>query len=172
MSDNPLIRQRMFAMGEVAALTNFGVISVSGEDSLSWLNSLFSQKLDELSPGEKTETLSLDTQGRIQQIIRVVATNDSVLLITEKSKLSELEEYLVKMRFRKQVEIEASELEVVASFNQPLAEVFWRDSWPEIRLGGYRYGRRDIEHPLYLNLMQTTPEDAIDFDSIEPLRIL
>jgi len=76
MSDNPLIRQRMFAMGEVAALTNFGVISVSGEDRLAWLNSLFSQKLDQLSPGETTETLSLDAQGRIQQIIRVVATND------------------------------------------------------------------------------------------------
>jgi len=171
MSDNPLIRQRMFAMGEVPALTNFGVISVSGEDRLTWLNSLFSQKLDQLAPGETTETLSLDAQGRIQQIIRVIATDNAVLLITDKSKLSELEEYLVKMRFRKQVEIETSELEVVASFNQPLTEVFWKDSWPEIRLGGYRYGRRDIEHPLYLNLMQTTPKDAIDFESIEPLRI-
>lgn len=171
MIENPLIRQRMFAEGEVYAETSFEVIRVSGEDRLSWLNSLFSQKLDDLVSGDSVETLSLDAQGRIQQIIRIIATDDSLLLVTEKNSADDLFEYLIKMRFRKVVEVEKAKQLVVASYNKPISELHWKDSWPEIRIGGYRYGSRNISHPLFLNLVDQLPADLIDFQSIEPLRI-
>ena len=171
MIENPLIRQRMFAEGEVHAETSFEVIRVSGEDRLSWLNSLFSQKLDDLVSGDSVETLSLDAQGRIQQIIRVIATDDSLMLITEKNSADDLFEYLIKMRFRKVVEVEKAEQLVVASYNEPISNLHWKDSWPEIRIGGYRYGSRNISYPLFLNLVDQLPADLIDFRSIEPLRI-
>ncbi len=171
MNENPLIRQRMFSKGEVNAETNFGLVRVSGEDRLSWLNSLFSQKLDQLSVGDSVETLSLDAQGRIQQIIRVIATDDSLLLITNKDSLDELHDYLLKMRFRKIVEIKKGDENIVASFNTPISDVFWQDIWPEIRIGGYRYGTRNISHPLFLNVLDELPAELIDFETIEPLRI-
>lgn len=171
MNENPLIRQRMFYEGEVSAETNFGAISVSGEDRGSWLNSLFSQKLDDLKPGDTVETLSLDAQGRIQQIIRVLATDDSLLLITLDSEIEQLHEYLLKMRFRKNVVVEKTEKFIVASFNKPIADIHWQDLWPEIRIGGYRYGTRNISHPLFLNVLDELPAGLIDFESIQPLRI-
>jgi hypothetical protein len=161
----------MFSEGEVYAETDFGVISVSGEVRGSWLNSLFSQKLDDLSLGDSVETLSLDAQGRIQQIIRVLATEDSLLLITVNSAIEDLYEYLLKMRFRKIVEVEKTQKQIIASFGKPIADVYWQDSWPEIRLGGYRYGTRNISHPLFLNVLDEMPAGLIDFQSIEPLRI-
>ncbi len=171
MNENPLIRQRMFSEGEVNAETNFGLVRVSGEDRLSWLNSLFSQKLDQLSVGDSVETLSLDAQGRIQQIIRVIATDDSLLLITTKDAIDELHDYLLKMRFRKIVDIEKGDENIIASFNKPISDVFWKDSWPEIQIGGYRYGTRNISHPLFLNVLDESPAGLVDFETIEPLRI-
>lgn len=171
MNDNPLVRQRMFAQAEVYAETNFAVIRVSGEDRLTWLNSLFSQKLDDLKPGESVETLSLDAQGRIQQIIRIIVTQDSLMLITAQTAVDQLHEYLLKMRFRKIVEVEKTEHFVVASCEKPISDLYWKDSWPEIRMGGYRYGTRNIAHPLVLNLFDGPQANLIDFESIEPLRI-
>jgi folate-binding protein YgfZ len=171
MNDNPLVRQRMFAQGEVRAETPFSVIRVSGGDRLSWLNSLFSQKLDELSMGDSVETLSLDAQGRIQQIIRVIVTENSLLLITHESVADQLHDYLLKMRFRKMVEVEKADYSVVASYGNPVSDLFWKDSWPEVRIGGYRYGTRNISHPLFLNLFEHPQSDLIDYQSIEPLRI-
>ena len=171
MNDNPLVRQRMFTQGEVYAETPFAVIKVSGDDRLTWLNSLFSQKLDELTAGESVETLSLDAQGRIQQIIRIIVTDDSLLLITHESVLDELHEYLLKMRFRKIVEVNKLPFLVVASYEKPISDLYWKDSWPEVRIGGYRYGTRNISYPLFLNLFETEPKDLIDYQSIEPLRI-
>lgn len=171
MSENPLIRQRMFAAGEVYAETSFAVIKVSGEDRFTWLNSLFSQKLDQLSAGESVETLSLDAQGRIQQMIRIIVTEDDLLLITEKDSIEQLFDYLVKMRFRKIVEVSKTEFFVVASYDKPMSEIFWKDSWPEIRMGGYRYGTRNISYPLVLNLVDSAQANLIGFQDIEPLRI-
>lgn len=171
MNENPLIRQRMFAEGKVYAETNLAVIRVSGEDRLSWLNSLFSQKLDTLESGESTEALSLDAQGRIQHIMRIIATDQAIILITDGGRLDELFEYLLKMRFRKIVQVEKTEEVVIASYLKPISDTFWQDSWPEIQIGGFRYGSRDITHPLFLNLVDQPPTELIDSASIEPMRI-
>jgi folate-binding Fe-S cluster repair protein YgfZ len=44
---NPLVEQREFLAGKSAILIEEKVVfTISGEDRLSWLNDLFSQKLD------------------------------------------------------------------------------------------------------------------------------
>jgi len=64
---NPLVEQREFVAGSSAVLLeDKSVIVVTGEDRLTWLNDLFSQKLDDLKPGVSVEALWLDAQGRHQ----------------------------------------------------------------------------------------------------------
>ena len=171
ISENPNIRQRAFASGEALAETDFSVISVAGEDRLGWLNSLFSQKLDDLNSGESREALSLDAQGRLQHILRIIGAETEVLIITGSSVVDELFDYLVKMKFRKQVEITKPELAVYASYGKPAEDVFFQDSWPDVAMGGFRYGAREIAHPVFLNITESLPAELIDLESIEPIRI-
>ncbi|WP_218926293.1 hypothetical protein, partial [Priestia megaterium] len=59
--------QRRLASGTaVAPLGDRRVVSVSGEDRRSWLDSLSSQALTHLAPGVSTEMLILDPQGRVE----------------------------------------------------------------------------------------------------------
>ena len=63
---NPLREQRALAdEGAIVDLSHRAVLSVSGPDRLSWLNSITSQDLADLAPGASTETLVLDPNGRI-----------------------------------------------------------------------------------------------------------
>jgi len=53
----PLREQRALAAGTaVVDLSHRGVVTVSGPDRLSWLNTLSSQQLTSLAPGQSTET--------------------------------------------------------------------------------------------------------------------
>ncbi|MEU6718803.1 folate-binding protein [Nonomuraea sp. NPDC046802] len=121
--------QRALAKGEaVVDRSNREVIRVSGADRLKWLNDLTSQKLDTLRPGEWTQTLDLDLQGRVQHHLTLVDDGQSVLAHVEPGTAQSLIDYLDRMRFMLRVEVSrADDLAVLSTaaedFLVPRAEL-------------------------------------------------
>ncbi|QIG39991.1 folate-binding protein YgfZ [Microbacterium sp. 4R-513] len=156
---NPVVEQRRLAAGSaVAPLGDRRVIAVSGEDRLSWLDSLSSQALTHLAPGEGTELLILDPQGHIEHAASVVDDGETTWLITDAADAEGLLAWLMRMRFRLRVAPrDASEefaviggtraaveaLGVAAPNEVPLV---WRDPWPGVATGGWAYAVVD-PHP-------------------------
>ncbi|MFG1709101.1 YgfZ/GcvT domain-containing protein [Nonomuraea sp. M3C6] len=98
--------QRALAKGEaVVDRSNREVVRISGVDRLKWLNDLTSQKLDRLAPGEWTQTLDLDLQGRVQHHLTLVDDGESVLAHVEPGTAQSLIDYLDRMRFMLRVEV-------------------------------------------------------------------
>lgn len=148
---NPLVEQREFIAGNAAiSLEDKAVIAVSGEDRLTWLNDILSQKLDELAVGASTEALWLDAQGRIVRDFHIIDDGETAWLITFKQDLEELLTQLKRMVFRAKVVItdRTDEFVVIATWNKPVEQVFvshevslqWIDPWPATAVGGWRYG--------------------------------
>ncbi|WP_166987131.1 YgfZ/GcvT domain-containing protein [Canibacter zhoujuaniae] len=103
---SPLREARNFDSGRaVVSLSNFGVLEVTGADTLRWLHSLTSQHLLDLQPGQAAETLLLDPNGKIEQQFSVLATADGALLVTENSYIERLHEFLERMRFTLRVAV-------------------------------------------------------------------
>jgi hypothetical protein len=102
----PLREQRALAGGTaVVDLSHRGVVTVTGPDRLSWLNTLSSQQLTNLAPGQSSELLLLSVQGRIEFDARVVDDGAATWLIVEAAEASPLAEWLNKMKFMLRVEI-------------------------------------------------------------------
>jgi len=148
---NPLVEQREFIAGNAAiSLEDKAVIAVSGDDRLTWLNDILSQKLDELAVGASTEALWLDAQGRIVRDFHIIDDGETAWLITFKQDLEELLTQLKRMVFRAKVVItdRTDEFVVIATWNKPVEQVFvshevslqWIDPWPATAVGGWRYG--------------------------------
>ncbi len=151
---NPLVEQREFLAGKSAVLLSEKVVfTVSGEDRLTWLNDLFSQKLDELLLGESVEALWLDPQGHIVRDFHIVDDGEKAWLITFKTGFEELLTQLQRMVFRAKVVIAdcSADFAVIATWNTAVqgSALQWVDPWPEITSGGYRYGQGSEESWLY-----------------------
>lgn len=153
--------QRMLAAGRsIVDLSDRGVITVTGPDRLTWLDSLTSQSLTQLEPGQSAETLLLDPNGRLEHSIRLIDDGVTAWLLVEGSQTTALAGWLDRMRFMLRVEI-ADVSEQWATLGQlspagapllvapsepngvPLA---WRDPWPTVQSGGWQYAL-DAEHP-------------------------
>lgn len=150
---NPLVEQRALATGAaIALLGDRGVVTVIGEDRLSWLDSLTSQALATLPAGLGTELLVLDPQGRIEHAASVVDDGATTWLIADRDDVEALAGWLAKMRFRLRVEVAVrDDLAVVGGTTAALAAVVaaapvWVDPWPSVAVGGYAYGPTD-GHP-------------------------
>lgn len=142
---NPLVESQKFSTGESwVDCSDWGVVSVSGPDRLLWLDSLSSQSLSHLEPGVTTESLILDPQGHIEHRFLITDDATSSWLLTEPGSSQALVEWLVKMRFRMQVEVSdaSSEYAVLASTRPPadFAGPVWVDPWPTIGDGSVGYG--------------------------------
>jgi folate-binding protein YgfZ len=147
---NPLVEQREFVSGSSAVLLEEkSVLVVSGEDRLTWLNDLFSQKLDDLKPGVSVEALWLDAQGRIVRDFHIVDDGEKSWLITYSTELANLVTQLQRMVFRAKVTVEdvSADYAVVATWAKdvPGSVVSWQDPWPEVAAGGWRYGEGPSE---------------------------
>jgi tRNA-modifying protein YgfZ len=162
---NPMIEQRRLRSGEaIVDLSHRGVLGIAGPDRLSWLNSVSSQALIGLEPGESTETLLLDPSGRLEYAIRVIDDGTETWLLVEASELPGLAAWLGKMRFTLRVEITdhtssvatvgtmaagpaallaAAGVEPAAPNGVPLV---WNDPWTGITAGGFQYAET-TEHP-------------------------
>ena len=147
---NPLVEQRQFIAGSAAVLLeDKGIIVVTGVDRLTWLNDLFSQKLVDLKPQASVDALWLDPQGRIVRDFHILDDGEKTWLITYSNEIDNLINQLRRMVFRAKVALEdhSNDFALVATWGKevPGAVVSWHDSWPEVALGGYRYGEAPTE---------------------------
>jgi tRNA-modifying protein YgfZ len=155
---NPLGEQRLLERGRAVVELPWGIVTVSGPDRLSWLNSMTSQLLLGLPAGTSTETLVLDASGRIEHAARVVDDGETTWLLTEPADAEPLAAWLSSMRFMLRVEVadRSAEFSVLGWFGDepPFASVSlpaepvteWVDPWASVALGGWSYaGLQD--HP-------------------------
>lgn len=149
---NPLGEQRALAAGTaVAPLADRRVLAVSGEDRLTWLDSLVSQALAALPPGVSTEMLVLDPQGRIEHAASVLDDGETTWLIVDRGDAEALLTWLTRMRFRLRVAPRDADdeyaviggtsaaLDGVAAADPAGVRLVWRDPWPHVVPGGYGY---------------------------------
>ena len=147
---NPLVEQKEFLAGSSAVLLEEkSVLVVSGEDRLTWLNDLFSQKLDDLNPNVSVEALWLDAQGRIVRDFHIVDDGEKTWLITYSTEIDVLVSQLQRMVFRAKVTVEdvSADYAVVATWAKdvPGSVMSWQDPWPDVSVGGWRYGEGPSE---------------------------
>ncbi|HEY5225041.1 MAG TPA: folate-binding protein [Microbacteriaceae bacterium] len=160
---NPLGEQRMLAAGAAAVdLSNRAVVSISGPDRLSWLDSISSQRLIGLPPGESSETLLLDPNGHVEHAVRLIDDGETLWLLVERAEAESLLDFLQRMRFMLRVEPADRTAEfatigacaptgpahaplVDAAVSNSIALV-WHDPWSVVARGGHQYATTDA-HP-------------------------
>ncbi|WP_341717819.1 glycine cleavage T C-terminal barrel domain-containing protein [Micromonospora sp. FIMYZ51] len=81
-----------------------GVVAVPGAERISWLHTLTTQHLAQLSPWQGTELLVLSPHGHVEQHAMVAEDGVTTWLDTEPGATGGLLGYLEKMRFFSQVE--------------------------------------------------------------------
>lgn len=152
----PLAEQRRLADGTaIVELGDREVLTVTGPDRLSWLDSLTSQRLADLAPGESAETLLLDPSGRIEYAIRVLDDGETAWLLLDAGAGSALHAFLERMRFMLRVEVadRSADFGTVGSLGAEVPSVaephgiplIWHDPWRAVVEGGHQYAAG--EHP-------------------------
>lgn len=170
---SPLREQRALADGTaVAPLASRAVLAVTGPDRLTWLDSITSQALASLAPGESTELLVLDPQGHVEHAAAVVDDGDTAWLIVDRSRADALLTFLTRMRFRLRVDPrDASDTHRVVGGTRAAiagvegADLVWRDPWPHVAAGGWGYAAVD-PHP---GAGRDWAEAIVDVDAFERL---
>ena len=146
---NPYTDQRALLAGEaVVDLSDRDVLTITGPDRLTWLDSLTSQSIATLAPGESAETLLLDPSGRVEYAIRLVDDGETTWLLLDPGTGAGLFAFLERMRFMLRVEVadRSAEFSTVGSLGRavPDAVVTWADPWRSVVPGGHQYS---IDHP-------------------------
>jgi len=150
MSGNPFEQQRRLADGTAVAELARGVVAVAGPDRLSWLDSMTSQSIAGLRPGESAETLVLDPHGHIEYALRVVDDGATTWLTVDPASAALLAGWLDRMRFMLRVEVADRSAEFVAlgfvrgryaeeGALRGLAAAVWEDPWDAVQPGGWQY---------------------------------
>lgn len=154
---NPFGEQRALVDGEsVVELADRAVITITGPDRLTWLDSLTTQALTGLGAGDSAETLLLNPNGRIEHAMRVIDDSETLWLLVDGSAREALAKWLDRMRFTLRVEIadRSDDFVTIGSFGDlslPVAiahdvPLVWNDSWATVARGGHQYSRTE-EHP-------------------------
>ncbi|MBI2896342.1 MAG: folate-binding protein YgfZ [Deltaproteobacteria bacterium] len=79
-------------------LDPLGVLCVSGEDRLSWLNGMVTNDVERgLAPGGRLEAAIVDVRGKLRAMVDLWRREDDVLLVTERERIAVLGESLGKM---------------------------------------------------------------------------
>jgi len=163
---NPLGEQRELAAGSaIVDLSDRAVVTVTGPDRLTWLDSLTSQSLAGLAAGASAETLLLDPTGRLEHAIRVIDDGVTAWLLVDGAEGAPLAAWLERMRFMLRVEV-ADRSADYATFGTlaPVVELvetspsqipaaapngiplIWRDPWLDVAPGGHQYAH-PAQHP-------------------------
>ena len=154
---NPLSEQRELAAGTaIVDLSHRAVITITGPDRLSWINSLTSQSVAHLAPGESTETLLLEMTGRIEYAVRLIDDGTDLWLLLEREKASGLLQWLGSMQFALRVKLanRSVDFATIGTLGQPALPVaaphglplVWRDPWMNVSQGGHQYAEA-TRHP-------------------------
>lgn len=157
----PVAEQRMLEQGRaIVDLSDRGVVTVTGPDRLTWIDSLTSQAVATLEAGGSAETLLLDPQGRLEHSIRLIDDGVTTWMLVDAAQAAPLAAWFDRMRFMMRVEVAdvsaewatigqllpegaALLVEPAAPNAQPL---LWRDPWVAVRDGGWQYAL-DERHP-------------------------
>ncbi len=149
---DPTSEQRALEAGRaVADQSHLGVVTVTGPDRLTWLNSLCTQEVAALPPGVSTELMILSPQGRVEHVAGLVDDGSTAWLITESAPA--LAAFLDRMRFMLRVEVAdatadwAAIGEAIAAPAAAGEPVTWVDPWPGIAAGGTTYASSPETHP-------------------------
>ena len=148
---DPTAEQRALSRGgAVVDQSHLGVVTVTGPDRQTWLNSITSQELTALAPRTSTELLVLSPQGHVEHAAGVVDDGETTWLLTETP--IGLAAWLNRMKFMLRVEI-VDATDAWAAIGEPVdAEgtadepITWRDPWPTTGVGGTRYGPAEVVH--------------------------
>ncbi|MDP9393253.1 MAG: folate-binding protein [Actinomycetota bacterium] len=145
---DPLREQRELAAGRGGVdLSHRPVLRVSGPDRLSWLHSLTTQHLTSLAPRAGTTALVLSPHGHVEHAMDLVDDGEAVWMHVEPGTAQPLQEFLAKMRFWSQVEVEDVSADWAVVW-QPVA-----DPHPELLSrprdgdGSFAVGGRDVFVP-------------------------
>ena len=151
---DPLREQRLLESAAAVTVLARDVVAVTGADRLSWLTTLSSQVLTDLTPGDGgVETLVLDAKGRIVHALAALDDAETLWLVTEAGRGPALVEFLKRMRFMLRVEVSVrDDVAVVAALGEGLERLetaisaspavclgVWRDPWPGVVEGGTSY---------------------------------
>ena len=102
----PNKEQKALVAGDAfAQLINKSVITITGEDRLTWMHALTTQHLEKLNPGEWKEALILDSQGHVEEQLFLVDDGSILWIHTEKERAAGLVIYLEKMKFMLRVDV-------------------------------------------------------------------
>ncbi|MFD5868890.1 YgfZ/GcvT domain-containing protein [Corynebacterium sp. NPDC060344] len=129
---SPLVEQR--AIHDSAALVDRShrrVLRVSGPDRLEWLNTLFSQKLDDALPGFASEALDLDPQGRVLHHMGIAVLEDEVLVDVSVLGAESLHRFLTMMIFRSDVSVEHADLAILSVLGPAAGDVLAAAGLPD-----------------------------------------
>ncbi|MER7829537.1 folate-binding protein [Streptomyces sp. NPDC095602] len=103
---DPFREQRALADGSgFVDLSHRGVVTVSGDDRLSWLHLLLTQHVSELPAGRATDALILSANGHIEHALYLVDDGATVWAHVEPGTREALIAYLESMKFFYRVEV-------------------------------------------------------------------
>ncbi|MEU3074798.1 CAF17-like 4Fe-4S cluster assembly/insertion protein YgfZ [Streptomyces laurentii] len=86
-------------------LSHHGVVTVTGDDRLSWLHLLLTQHVSDLPPGQATDALILSANGHIEHALYLVDDGETVWAHVEPGTREALVAYLESMKFFYRVEV-------------------------------------------------------------------
>ncbi|MFC8964746.1 YgfZ/GcvT domain-containing protein [Streptomyces sp. NPDC057094] len=86
-------------------LSHRGVVTVTGDDRLTWLHLLLTQHVTDLPVGEATEALILSANGHIEHALYLVDDGTTVWMHTEPDTQEALIAYLESMKFFYRVDV-------------------------------------------------------------------
>jgi folate-binding protein YgfZ len=103
---DPMREQRALEDGAaVVDRSNRGVLRITGQDRLSWLNSLTTQLLQELAAGQSAQALILSPTGHVEHHLTLVDDGTTTWVHTEPGEAPALAAFLDSMRFMLRVEV-------------------------------------------------------------------
>ncbi len=152
---DPNREQRLLVEGlAVVDQSHRSVLTITGADRLTWLNSLTTAKILDLAPQQSAETLILSPKGHIEYALSLVDDGETTWCLSEPGAGPGILQWLNSMKFMLRVEVvdRTAEFAVLGepirrpgTVNEP---VTWCDSWPEVAEGSVSYAAvSQQEHP-------------------------
>lgn len=152
-------------------LSNKEVVAVTGKDRLTWLTTLSSQIVDDITPGKSKELLLLDANGHISFAAGIIDTGSLTYLLVDTGYAEKLLIFLESMRFRLRVEVTQIKDFALYGFIRggaiekalPTSVFVWNDPWPGICQGGTTYCEVPYPHiyPMSIALVHAADKKEI-----------
>ncbi len=149
---DPMREQRLLASGDaVVDLSHRGVVTVTGPDRLTWLNSMTTQKIDDLAPGVGAESLVLSPHGHVEHDLHLVDDGETTWITVEPGTAGALIDWLRRMQFMLRVEV-SDRSDGFAVLGDPSTDptelTAWVDPWPDLGPDTAAYSGVD-PHPAF-----------------------